>query len=373
MGLRQDPAGLMVTQARDTAQEGDDLVTGPPFSPAGGPPSAGGPPPVAVLMPMLFGGLIQQCIRAVAILKVADLLAGGPQTVGELAQKAKAHESSLYRVLRTLASAGIFAETSGRSFELTPIGELLRSDVPESLHDFAILQGEDWNWRGSGQLVHTLRTGEPAHDKVHGMNLFEFLQKHPTDGALFNRAMTSYSLAAIPAIVGGYEFSDIRKLVDVGGGYGSFLVAILKANPGAHGVVFDLPAVVKGAEYALAGAQNRPELVAGDFFESVPSGADAYILKNVIHDWDDDRASKILKNIAIAMAPAAKVLIVDMVVPAGNEPGPAKLVDMQMIVTTGGKERSEEEFRELLSSAGLKLTRVLPTMSPMSIIEAVGA
>lgn len=348
MGLRKDPAGVMA-------------------------PPGGGPPPVAVLMPMLFGGLIQQCIRAVAILKVADLLAEGPRTIDDLAQKAKAHEPSLYRVLRTLASVGIFAETSGRNFELTPLGDLLRSDVPESMHDFAILQGEDWNWRGSGQLVHTVRTGEPAHDKVHGMKLFEFLQKNPTEGELFNRAMTSYSVATIPAIVGGYDFSNIRKLVDVGGGYGSLLAAILKANPRLHGVVFDLVAVVKGAGDALAGAQDRTELIAGDFFESVPSDADAYILKNVIHDWDDDRARQILQNISYAMAPAAKVLIVDMIVPPGNEPGPAKLVDMQMIVTTGGKERSEAEFGELLSSAGLKLTRVLPTMSPMSIVEAVGA
>jgi hypothetical protein len=241
------------------------------------------------------------------------------------------------------------------------------------MHDFAILQGEDWNWRGSGQLIHTVRTGEPAFEMVHGMNLFEFLQRNPTDGELFNRAMTNYSLAAIPAIVAAYDFSNIKKLVDVGGGYGSLLAAILKANPTLQGALFDLPAVVKGAKDALAGAQNRAELVAGDFFASVPSGADTYILKNVIHDWDDDRASKILHNVALAMAPAAKVLIVDMVVPAGNEPGPAKLVDMQMIVTTGGKERSEAEFRELLSSARLKLTRVLPTMSPMSVIEAVGA
>lgn len=343
------------------------MVTGPPF------PPAGGPPPVGVLMPMLFGGLIQQCIRAVAILKVPDLLAGGPRTVGELAEKAKAHEPSLYRVLRTLASVGIFAETSERNFELTPLGDLLRSDVPESMHDFAILQGEDWNWRGSGQLVHTVRTGEPAHQKVHGMSLFDFLQRNPTDGELFNRAMSSYSLAAIPAIVAGYEFSNIEKLVDVGGGYGSLLAAILKANPSLHGLVFDLPAVVEGAKETVAEAQNRAVFVAGDFFESVPGAADAYILKNVIHDWEDDRATKILQNIAVAMAPAAKVLVVDMIVPAGNEPGPAKLVDMQMIVTTGGKERSEAEFRELLSRAGLKLTRVIPTMSPMSIIEAVGA
>jgi hypothetical protein len=309
-------------------------------------PQGSGSPPVAVLMPMLFGGLIQQCIRVVAILNVADLLAEGPCPIDELAQKAKAHEPSLYRVLRTLASVGVFAETAGRNFELTALGELLRSDVPESMHDFAILQGEDWNWRGSGQLIHTVRTGEPAFEMVHGM---------------------------IPAIVAAYDFSNIKKLVDVGGGYGSLLAAILKANPTLQGALFDLPAVVKGAKDALAGAQNRAELVAGDFFASVPSGADTYILKNVIHDWDDDRASKILHNVALAMAPAAKVLIVDMVVPAGNEPGPAKLVDMQMIVTTGGKERSEAEFRELLSSARLKLTRVLPTMSPMSVIEAVGA
>ena len=190
---------------------------------------------------MLFGGLIQQCIRAVAILNVADRLAGGPCTVGELAQKVHTHEPSLYRVLRTLSSVGFFAETSGRNFTLTPLGELLRSDVPESMHDFAILQGEEWNWRGSGQLIHTVMTGEPAHEKVHGMNVFEFLQENPADGELFNRAMTSYSLATIPAIVGGYDFSNIKKLVDVGGGHGSLLAAVLKANPKLQGVVSICP------------------------------------------------------------------------------------------------------------------------------------
>lgn len=331
------------------------------------------PPPSAILMQMLFGGLVQQCIRVAATLGIPDLLTERPHTAGELAAKTGTHEPSLYRVLRTLTSVGIFAENEEQSFELTPVAELLRSDTPNSMRDFAILQGAEWGWRVSLELMHTVRTGETAQEKVHGMSLFEFLTRHRADGELFNRAMTSYSLAAIPAIVEAYDFASIGTLVDLGGGHGSLLSAVLKTNPTIRGVLFELPSVINGADQLLkgAGVRDRVESISGDFFDSVPSGGDAYLMKNVIHDWSDEQSLKILKNIRSAMSPEAKVLIVDLVVPQSNEPGLEKLVDIQMLVTTGGRERTEGEFRQLLAASGLRLTRIIPTRSPMHIVEAV--
>lgn len=332
-----------------------------------------GPPPNAVLMPMLFGGLLQQCIRVAAELAIADLLADQPCSSGELAARTNTYEPSLYRVLRTLASAGIFAEAADRTFRLTPMADQLRSDAPQSMRDFALLQGAEWNWRGSAALLHAVQTGERAQVKAHGLELFEFLALHPQEAALFNRAMTSYSLSAIPAIVEAYDFSTVHSIVDLGGGQGSLLAAVLAAHPRQRGVLFDLPAVVADAADVLqaAGVAERVERVSGDFFRSVPPGADCYLMKNVIHDWDDDRSVQILRNIHSAMPPNGKVLIVELVLPAGNLPSPAKLVDMQMLVTTGGKERTEAEFGGLLAAAGLDLARVIPTGSPMSIIEGV--
>lgn len=324
-------------------------------------------------MQMLFAGLIQQCIRVAAILRIADLVAERPSTSAELAAKTDTHEPSLYRVLRALANVGIFAENPDRTFDSTPIADLLRTDSPNSMRDFAILQGEEWGWRAFVELIHTVKTGETAQVKAHGMSLFEFLAQHPADEELFNRAMTSYSQAAIPAIVAAYDFSAVGTLVDVGGGHGSLLAGIVEANPHLRGVLFDLPSVTEAADPLLkdAGVRDRIDLVTGDFFESVPTGADAYIMKNIVHDWDDGRAVDILTNISSAVPPGGKVLIVDLVVPEAHELSPAKLVDIQMLVTTGGKERTEAEVGELLSMSGLRWTRIVPTRSPTRIIEAV--
>lgn len=334
---------------------------------------APGPPPEAILMQMLFGNLMQQSIRVVAKLGIADLLASQPLTASELATLTQTHYPSLYRVLRTLASAGIFTESAEQKFELTPIATLLRSDVPNSMRDFAIMQGEEWNLRGAGELMHSVKTGETAQKKVHGMELFEFLAQHPEDEEVFNRAMTSYSLATIPAIVEAYDFSGIGKLVDIGGGHGVLLSGILKANPPIQGVLFDLSSVIAGAKELLEKESILPrvECITGDFFHSVPSGADVYIMKNVIHDWDDQPSIAILKNIHTAMNGKGKVLLVELVIPEGNEPNLSKLVDLQMLLTSGGKERTKEEYRKLLESSGFKLTNIYPTKSPMSLIEGV--
>lgn len=328
-------------------------------------------PPEAILMQMLFGGLIQQSVSVAAKLGVADLLAEMPRTAGEIAAKTDTHEPSLYRVLRLLASAGVFAETGDGKFVLTPIAEPLRSDAPNSMRDVAIMQGEKWNWSNYGELRHSVSTGETAQRKAHGMELFEFLAGNPEDEKMFSRAMVNLSSSVVPAIVEAYDFSDAALVVDIAGGHGSLLAGILKANSRVRGVLFDQPVVASGAVEALRNADlgERVEIVPGDFFESVPAGGDVYLLKHIIHDWDDDRSVKILQNIHAAMQPDSKVLIIEMVVPDGNVPSPAKVMDVQMLVATGGKERTEGEYRKLFKSSGFRLSGIAPTRSPFSIIE----
>jgi hypothetical protein len=330
-------------------------------------------PPEAILPQMILGGLMQKSIWVAAKLGVADLLAEKPRTAEEIAEATDTHAPSLYRVLRLLATAGVFAENSERKFELTPIAELLRSDTPNSMRDYAIMMGEDWIWQAYGELMYSVKTGEIAHNKVQGMSSFEFFAKNEEVGNIFNRAMTNLSLLSAPAIAEGYDFSGIGKLVDIAGGHGLLLATILKANPHLQGVLFDLPFVIEGSGELLEseGVAGRIEKVSGDFFESVPAGADAYMMKHIIHDWNDEQSIKILQNINRAMNDDGKVLIVEMVVPKGNEPSPAKGLDIVMLTIEGGKERTEKEYRELLDAASLRLTRIIPTRSPYSIVEAV--
>ncbi len=333
--------------------------------------NAGVPPPEAILSQMLFGALMQQGISIAAKLGIADLLGEKPQTAEELTAKTETHAPSLYRVLRLLASADIFSESADGKFELTPISELLRADAPNSMRDFAIMQGEEWLWRNFGELRHSVKTGETGQAKAHGIESFEFLAQNPTDAEVFNRAMTNLSLSAVPPIVEAYDFSGASKVVDIAGGHGFLLAGILKANPQLRGVLFDLPSVVAGAGELLEkeGVKERVELASGDFFESVPAGADVYIMKHIIHDWNDEQSVQILQNIHSAMNENGKVLICEMVVPEGNQPHPSKVLDIQMLAVTGGKERTEKEFRKFLESSGFRLARILPTKSPFSVIE----
>lgn len=339
------------------------------------PNDSGAPPPDAILMQMLFGGLITQSICVATKLGIADLLAKKPQTAAELAAQTETHEPSLYRVLRTLASAGIFAENADRKFELTPLASLLTSDAPNSMRDFAIMFGEEWMWRAWGELMHSVRTGEVAHVKAQGMGSFEFFQQNREAGQIFNRAMTSNSLRTLPAIVEAYDFSGVGKLVDIAGGHGLLLAGILKANPPMQGILFDLPYVIEGAGELLEkeNVRHRVELASGDFFQSVPAGADAYMMKHIIHDWDDQHSIKILRNIRSAMNENGRVLILEMVVPEGNEPSASKILDIQMLVMETGKERTEDEYRRLLEASGFRLTRIIPTKSPYSVIEGEAA
>lgn len=328
-------------------------------------------PPDAILMQMLFGAQMQRSVCLAARLGVPDLLADGAQTAEELAAKTDTHAPSLYRLLRTLASIGLFTENAEKKFELTPISTLLRGDAPNSVRDFAVMMGEDWLWQAWGELPYSIQTGGVAHEKAQGMGSFEFFQKNAEAGKVFNAAMTNFTRAIVPAFVKAYDFSSINRLVDVAGGHGLLLAGVLKANPHLRGVLFDLPFVIEGASHLLEheGISDRVELVSGSFFESVPAGADAYMMKHIIHDWDDESSIKILKNIRSAMSEDGKVLIVEMVVPEGNDPHPSKALDVLMLVMEGGKERTKDEYEKLLGASGFRLTRVIPTKSPYSVVE----
>ena len=334
-------------------------------------PIQSAPAPDAVLMQMLFGAQMQRGVCLAARLGIPDLLADGAQTAEELAAKTGTHAPSLYRLLRTLTSLGVFAENAKKQFELTPISALLRSDEPNSMRDFAVMMGEGWIWQAWGELPYSVQTGRAAHEEVQGMSSFEFFQKNVEAGKVFNAAMTNFTRAIIPAFVETYDFSGVKRLVDIAGGHGLLLAGVLKANPKLQGVLFDLPFVLEGAGELLAeeGVCDRTELVSGNFFESVPSGADAYMMKHIIHDWDDEKSVKILRNIHSAMDENGKILIVEMVVPEGIEPHPSKALDILMLVMEGGKERTKDEYGKLLEASGFRMTRVIPTKSPYSVIE----
>ena len=330
-------------------------------------------PPEAFLTQLAFGAMMTQALYVAARLGVADLLATKPQTVGELAAATKTHERSLYRLLRSLASAGIFQEIEPKVFAHTPYSEPLRSDAPGSIRNGAIFMGEEWHWRVWSGMLYSVQTGKPAWGHVHGAEVFDYLAENPRQAEIFNNAMTDMSVVTAPAIVEAYDFSGIETLTDIAGGHGYLLAQVLRANPTMKGILFDVPPVIAGAGALLEkeGVGERIEKVSGDFFAAVPKNADAYMMKHIIHDWDDERATKILQNIREAMAEDGKVLIIEVVVPEGNEPHYSKLLDLEMLVSPGGVERTAREYGELLAAAGLRLTRIIQTKSPFSIIEGV--
>jgi hypothetical protein len=329
------------------------------------------PPADLILGQMLWGALVQRSICVATKLGVPDLLAENSQTADELAAQTGANSDALYRMLRMLASIGVFAENAERRFAHTPISALLRSGVPGSMHDIAVMLAENWQWQDWGELLHCVMTGGTAQEKVFGMDSFEFFTKNPDAGAVFNRAMTGLSAAVVPAIVEAYDFTRVRQVVEIAGGHGLLLAGVLKANPQLRGILFDLPSVTAGARELLEreGVADRVELASGDFFKAVPAGADLYTMKHIIHDWDDERSRTILQSIRTAMDPSGKVLIIEMVVPEGNAPSPAKILDLQMMVMEGGRERTAEEYDRLYDSAGFELTKIIPTASPFSLIE----
>jgi len=334
------------------------------------------PPPEAQLLQIATGCFASAAVYIAAKLRIPDLLATGPKTVDELAAATDTDAESLYRVLRGLASVGITVESAGRTFANTPMSETLRSDIPNSTRDLTIWMLEPAHWNVLGELMYSVKTGKTAWDKVYGEPVFNsFMGSMKNLGDIFNRAMTSYSMQTIPAILASYDFSDFGTIADIAGGYGHLLGAILKMNPSPKGVLFDLAPVLEGAPAMLEsyGVRDRVEMVAGDFTASVPVTADCYMLKHIIHDWYDDKCQAILGNIRLVMPDDAKVLIIDAIVPGLNEPHFSKFLDLEMLMLPGGKERTAEEFGKLLSASGFKLTREIPTPSPISIVEAVKA
>jgi len=319
---------------------------------------------------LMSGYWYTQTIYVAAKLRLADLLNDGPKTADELAQATGPNARFLYRLLRALASVGIFAEDDRRRFALTPMAECLRSDVPGSQWSMAIMRG-GLQYEAWGQLLHSIQTGQPAFEKIHGMPIFEYFSKHPEEGKLFDAAMTGVHGRETAAMLDAYDFSGIGTLADIGGGNGSVLTAILTKYPKMQGILFDLPAVVERARANIetAGLVDRCQVVAGSFFEAMPPGADAYLMRHIIHDWDDDQSVTILRNCRKAMGDAGKLLVVEGIVPSGNEPSISKFFDLAMMVLPGGMERTEPQYRRLYEAAGFRLTRIVPTKTWISVIE----
>jgi hypothetical protein len=326
----------------------------------------------AALQQLTNGYWATQIVYVAAKLGIADLLEAGPQGIHALARSTGTHAPSLSRLMRALAGLGVFRENQDGEYETTTLGRCLVSGSPGALRARAILNGEDW-YRAWGGLLDSVQTGETAFDRIAGMSFFEHLAANAETAAVFNHAMASSTESAARAVADAYDFSRSGTIVDVGGGTGTFLAVILKANPQACGVLFDRPNVVAAAGGLLtrAGVADRCDVVAGDFFESVPRGGDVYILSWVIHDWADDRSVVILKNCRRAMADDARLLVIEEVIPPGNQPSLGKLYDLHMLVLAGGRERREDEYRALLAAADLELTRIIPTEVPRSVLEAL--
>lgn len=332
-------------------------------------------PPQGVLYHLATGYYLSRALFVAAKLGIADHLRDGPRSAAQLAAATESHAPSLRRVLRLLCSAGVFAEEENGDFALTSLSEWLRTDQPGSFRSAALLFTGPLEWASWAELPYTVQTGEMALRRAVGVDTFEYLEKHPDEGVVFDEAMAAFTSMTAMVVAATYDFSDLRTLVDVGGGNGALLIGILQAHAHLRGIVFDQPRPVEGAraKIAAAGLADRCEAAAGDFFVSVPEGGDAYLLKHVIHDWDDEQATRILQTVHRAMRPDARLLLVEGVYPARIDHGIASrgaaLNDVNMLVVTGGRQRSEAEFRELYAAAGFRLSRIVPTMSGACIIE----
>jgi hypothetical protein len=332
-------------------------------------------PPPAQLMNLITGKMVTQAIAAAVELGLCDALKDATKSADDLSRATGTNADAVYRLLRALSLVGVVVETEDKRFKLTPMGTLLRSDVAGTLAGMARFMGSPFHGEHWFELPHCVKTGENAIKKLHGhADPFEYFHTRPAELAIFQTAMSSFSSVVVDALVRGYDFHGLGRIADVGGGHGAVLAGILKANPAAKGVLFDRPDVVGGAKDVLGEVAGRCEVIAGDFFTSVPAGCDAYLFKHIVHDWSDEDCVKLLKNTAAAMTPNARVLVVEHVLPPPGVPSFGKLLDLEMLVlTAGGRERTEAEFRDLFAQAGLRLTRVVPLEAPVSVVEAVRA
>jgi hypothetical protein len=318
--------------------------------------------PRLTLLGLINGFQITQAIRVAATLRIADHLKEGARSAGELAALTKSHPDSLYRLLRALAAVGVFREGEGRTFTLTPTGDCLRADSATPLGAWAEVVGSPYFWQAWGHLLHSVQTGENAFQDLNGKDVWQFRAEYPEYGATFDRAMTQLSRGSAEAVIRAYDFSSFHHIVDIGGGQGLMLAAILRAHPHTRGTLFDQPDVVARAKAVLSerGVIERCEVVGGSFFERVPEGADAYLMRAVIHDWEDDEAIAILKVCRRAMRESAKLLLIERLVAPPNEMPATKFSDLNMLVSPGGRERTREEFSDLFAKSGFELTLVCP-------------
>ena len=327
----------------------------------------------SAMLDMMVGTWVSRAIYAAAELGIADLLKDGPRSSSDIAARIGAAEDGVYRLLRALAGIGVLTESEGEGFALTARGACLQSDVPGSMRDYARFLGHDLVWRPWGHLVQSITSGKPTSDVVFGMPIFDYARSHPEAAAAFNAGMTSLSAIETLGVVNAYDFAGIRTLVDVGGGQGWLLASILKANSPMRGVLLELPHVVESARSLLEreAVGDRCDTVGGDFFTAVPNGGDAYIMKRVLHDWDDERSIRILQNCRQAMNPGGKILVVEVVVGSPNASTFATFLDLQMLVMTGGRERTVKEFQALYEESGFKLARIVATKAPVSVVEGI--
>jgi hypothetical protein len=327
------------------------------------------------LRQLSIGFWISKAIAVAAELGIADHLTHGSKTIEELAPAVGAHPGALYRLLRSIASVGVFAEEGPGRFTLTPLAALLRSDTSQSWRAAAIMNGEPWVWQPWEALLYSVKTGRPAFDHVFGMEFDAYLAQHHPAADIFQAFMHVATTEEAVAVAPAYDFSSLTTVVDVGGGRGALLGTILQANPHLRGVLFEAPHVIATARPALEaqGVAERCELVAGDFFAALPAGGDAYLLKWILVSWDDERAVAILRNCHRAMRATGKLLVVERIIPSGNEPFYGKLADLNLLVLYNGRHRTEAEYRMLFAQAGFELSRIFPTHSPteFSVIEGV--
>ena len=333
------------------------------------------PPPHIQLIQMGTSYWISRMLYYSAKVGLADLLADGPKSAGDLAGRVGAHEKSLYRLMRSLASIGVLSDEGEGKYGLTELGEALRDGAPGAARYGILAMGGDLAWKIFEHFEYSMETGEPASVKAHGMPVFDYIAQDPELVSHFSGAMVCFHGEEPAAVAESYDFSQFGTIADIGGASGNLLGTILARHEGPGGILFDLPHVLKDAPALLEskGVADRVSLEPGSFFETISAGADAYMLSHIIHDWNEDQCQAILGNCREAMKPDSKLLIIEMVLPEGGEPHPGKLLDMVMLVMPGGQERTAAEYDELLAKAGLKMTNVIPTASPVSIVEAVKA
>lgn len=339
---------------------------------------ASGAPPQAILLDYLCGMMRTQAIHHAARLRIAELVEDGPKSVLALAEATRTHAPSLARLLRALASIGIFTEVEPEYFAQTPLSALLRPGEPGSMYHVSLLHGDQWQWHVWEGFAYTLQTGEQTFSRLFGVEMFEYFTQHsPESAQVFNNAMTGFSEQVnMPIATANYDFSSIDTLVDIGGGMGTQLMALLKVHPSIRkGILFDRPPAIAQARAAItaSGLGERCELVGGNFFEGIPEGADAYFMKQIIKDWNDAQCIQLLSNCRKAMKRGGKVLVAEIVLLPGRETSIQKFIDLQLMILSPGQERTEVQYRQLFEAAGFTLTRVVPTVSPYSILEGIPA